>query len=259
MMSVQSMPSTLALTNQAVENPEEPVQEVKQPTPKLSSALTNLLTTNQTQDGTASRQQMPQARSESKGVVKVMSPQYSKSVQKTKEHARNYRMQTMTASKVHQSTNLLSSNAKKQQQSSKGKFELPLLSNRSNSKLSLVRNTPSVSQKVMAQAHSTQSHNFLPSKIGQGIMTAQQPLNKPGQGSKNTQSMARMYASQTATSPERGTRGSVGPAAPKLSAQKSPGKSFKNARNAQLSSTLMTTSIVGQGVRKQQFAKTTSL
>lgn len=87
---------------------------------------------------------MPQARSVSKGAAKVMSPQYSKSVQKTKEHARSYRMQTMTASKVHQSTNLLSSNAKKQQQS-KGKFELPLLSNRSNSKPSLIKNTPSVS------------------------------------------------------------------------------------------------------------------
>ena len=135
---------------------------------------------------------------------------------------------TMTASKVHTSTNLLNSNAKKQ--TSKGKFELPLLSNRSSSKPNLVRNTPSISQKVMAQASTTQSHNFLPNKIGQGLMVSQQPLNKPGQ--HKTQSMARMYSSQAAGSPERGTRGSVGAAAPKLSAQKSPGKSFKHARNA---------------------------
>lgn len=111
----------------------------------------------------------------------------------------------------------------------------------------------------MAQAHATQSHNFLPSKLGQGTMVAQQPLSKPGQSGKNTQSMARMYSSQTAASPERGTRGSVGPCAPKLSAQKSPGKSFKNARNAQLQSNLMTTTSIGSGVRKQQFAKTTSI
>ena len=82
----------------------------------------------------------------------------------------------------------------------------------------------------MAQASTTQSHNFLPNKIGQGLMVSQQPLNKPGQ--HKTQSMARMYSSQAAGSPERGTRGSVGAAAPKLSAQKSPGKSFKHARNA---------------------------
>lgn len=104
----------------------------------------------------------------------MMSPYNNcKSVQKTKDHqqARTYRMQTMTASKVQTSTNLLSSNAKKQ--TSKGKFELPLLSNRSSSKPNLVRNTQSVNQKVMAQATSTQSHNFLPSKIGQGVMIAQ--------------------------------------------------------------------------------------
>ena len=72
----------------------------------------------------------------------MMSPYNSKSVQKTKDQARTYRMHTMTASKTQTSTNLLNSNAKKQ--SSKGKFELPLLSNRSNSKPNLVRNTPSV-------------------------------------------------------------------------------------------------------------------
>ena len=190
-----------------------------------------------------------QTRSASKG-TNLMSPYNSKSVQKTKEHARTYRMQTLTASKVQPSTNLLNSNAKKQ--SAKGKFELPLLSNRSNSKPNVVRNTPSVSQKVMTQASTTQSHNFLPTKIGQGMMVAQQPLNKPGQTQAKTQSMARMYSSQTAQSPDRATRGSIGPSALKLSAQKSPGKSFKHARNAP---SQVTTTLVGSGVRKQQFAK----
>lgn len=75
-----------------------------------------------------------------------MSPYNSKSTHKTKEHARTYRMQTMTANKLHTTTNLLNSNAKKY--SNKGKLELPLLSNRSNSKQ--MRNQPqSVNHKIM--------------------------------------------------------------------------------------------------------------
>lgn len=102
----------------------------------MNGALTNLLSN----PADVRQSIVNQARSASKG-NKVMSPYNSKSVQKTKEHARTYRMQTMTASKVHTSTNLLNSNAKKQ--SAKGKFELPLLSNRSNSKPTIVRNQTS--------------------------------------------------------------------------------------------------------------------
>jgi len=64
----------------------------------------------------------------------MMSPYNSKTGLKAKDQARSYRMQTMTASKP-QTTNLLNSNVKQQQ--SKNKFELPMLSNRSNSKQAL--------------------------------------------------------------------------------------------------------------------------
>lgn len=64
----------------------------------------------------------------------MMSPYNSRSA-KTKDATRSYRMQNMTASKTHGTTNLLNSNAK---QSAKNKFELPLLSNRSNSKPNLM-------------------------------------------------------------------------------------------------------------------------
>lgn len=161
MMSVQSMPPTLALTSHAAANLEDPVENLQiQPVAqKLNCALTNLLTAPETRPRMATANQ---PRSASKG-IKVMSPYNSKSTQKTKEHARTYRMQTMTASKVVTSTNLLNSNAKKY--SNKVKFELPLLSSRSNSKP--MRNTPqSINQKVMTQASLTQSHNFLPTKIG---------------------------------------------------------------------------------------------
>ena len=64
--------------------------------------------------------------------------------------------------------------------------------------------------------------------------------------------MARMYASQAACSPERGTRASFGAAAPRMSSQKSPSKSFKNARNTavQMPTTTQMTTLVGSGVRK---------
>jgi len=55
------------------------------------------------------------------------------------------------------------------------------------------------------------------------------------------------------------TQGSIGasqlgPAQPKMTAQKSPGKSFKHGRNGTQSATQITT-LVGAGVRKQQFVK----
>ena len=71
--------------------------------------------------------------------------------------------------------------------------------------------------------------------------------------------MARMYASQAAAcSPERGVRASFGAAAPKMSAQKSPGKNFNKLttnRNAVAQMPTQMTTLVGSGVRKQQFAK----
>lgn len=143
MMSVQSMPSTLALTNQTAANLEDPVENLQtQPSQKLNGALTNLLTGPEPQSRLSTANK---ARSASKG-NKIMSPYNSKSTHKTKEHARTYRMQTMTANKLHTTTNLLNSNAKKY--SNKGKLELPLLSNRSNSKQ--MRNQPqSVNHKIM--------------------------------------------------------------------------------------------------------------
>ena len=66
----------------------------------------------------------------------VMSPYNSKTTQKVKD-VRNYRMQTLTASKVQTSTNLLSSNAK--QANKNNRLELPLLSTRSASKNNLVQ------------------------------------------------------------------------------------------------------------------------
>ena len=103
----------------------------------------------------------------------MMSPYGSKTNQRGKDQNRNQRMQTMTAQKM-QSTNLLSSNNK---QSSKSKFELPLLSNRSNSKPTLVqqKHPLSINKEVIKSAQAggvtmTQSHNFLPTKIGSGIL-----------------------------------------------------------------------------------------
>ena len=59
----------------------------------------------------------------------MMSPYTAKTAQKGKDVGRVNRMQTLTATKIQSSTNLLQSSAK---QASKKQFELPLLSNRSN-------------------------------------------------------------------------------------------------------------------------------
>jgi len=194
----------------------------------------------------------------------MMSPYGSKTAQKSKGDARTYRMQTLTASKM-QSTNLLNSNAK---QTQKNRFELPLLSNRSSSKptLALAKNPLSVTkvpttQATCLQMTTTQSHNFLPSKIGCGVIS-QQPLAKPGQQNPTmltakTNSVARLYSSNKEpqsmdTTPTGSSTGTsmVGPAALKMSAQKSPGNTFKHTRNAQ-SAAQMTT--LAGGVRKQNF------
>jgi len=104
----------------------------------------------------------------------MMSPYGSKTAQKSKGDARTHRMQTLTASKM-QSTNLLNSNAK---QTQKNKLELPLMSNRSSSKPSLaLAKTPlsvtkvATTQATCLQMTTTQSHSFLPSKIGCGVIS----------------------------------------------------------------------------------------
>lgn len=145
-------------------------------------------------------------------------------------------MQTMTACKTVAGTNLLCSNTK---QSSKNKFELPLLNNnRSNSKpaLSAVRSTLNQSQSTkQMQVTANQmasSHNFLPSKISTSISS--QPLQKPGATSQA--SVGRMY--QTCKDGSDGAvlgslgANQLGPAQPKVTnSHKSPGKSFKSGKN----------------------------
>lgn len=96
----------------------------------------------------------------------MMSPYAAKNGAKTKENPRSYRMQTMTASKLQSSSkNLLVSNNK-----SSGKFELPMLSTRSTSKPTLLQQRNQQSASKIAQNAGAQSHNFLPGKIGCGIM-----------------------------------------------------------------------------------------
>ena len=93
---------------------------------------------------------------------------------KAKDQARSYRMQTMTAHKGQTSTNLLNSNIKQQQnqaqqnQQSKSKFELPMLSNRSNSRQALGQTRTLKDQqngRQVSSASLTSSQNFLPSRI----------------------------------------------------------------------------------------------
>lgn len=187
-----------------------------------------------------------------------MSPHGSKTSQKAKEASRTYRIQTLTASKL-QSTNLLGSSAK-----NKGnKFELPFLSSRSNSKTTMMAKNMSVQVKngTPTQANGAQSHTFLPTKIGSGVLQ-NQPLQKPGQVNPSllhgqTKSVARLYQTtkeigSAETTPSGSSTGTthVGPAAVKMSATKSPGKTFKHTRNAQ--SMAQMTTLAG-GVRKQQF------
>lgn len=187
----------------------------------------------------------------------MMSPYNSKTGAKNKD-TRTYRMQTMTACKAGAAgTNLLCSNTK---QSSKNKFELPLLNNRSNSKpaLSSVRPTlkesQSTKQMQVTSNQLTSSHNFLPSKIATSITS--QPLQKPGASSQAN--AGRMYQTCKDGS-DAGVLGSIGanqlgPGQPKVTnSHKSPGKSFKNGRNTASASQI--TTLIGSGVRKQQFVK----
>ena len=195
----------------------------------------------------------------------MMSPYGSKTSQKAKDAARSYRMQTLTASKL-KSTNLLGSSAKN---ASKGtnKLELPYLSNRSSSKPTMMTKSLAIQAKdckSTTQATLTQSSNFLPSKIGCGVLQ-NQPLHKPGQVTPvllngQTKSVARLYqtggkegvqSSETTPSGSSIGNNQVGAGAVKMSATKSPGGNFKHARNVQ-SMGQMTT--LAGGVRKQQFS-----
>lgn len=147
MMSVQSMPPTLALTNQA--KPDMMGQTNEDVAP-LAHCRQNYASQQKPLAGPSNllgqglvainpRQSVEQPSRHTKSASKnamMMSPYTSKTGAKGKDQARTYRMQTLTASKTQTTTtNLLNSNAK---QSSKKQFELPLLSNRSNSKPSLV-------------------------------------------------------------------------------------------------------------------------
>ena len=247
MISAQSMPASLALTNQAKSAEgtgaanEYATQQQRVAPGAQTNVRSSVVETNTTSSAAARH-----TKSASKGAA-IMSPYNSKSTQKLKDSsARLQRMQTLTASKIPQSTNLLNSNIKQAQgrNPSANKFELPLLSNRSSSKPTLVKGGKST-QAAMA---STQSHNFLPSKIGTGVLN---------QNSK-TNSAARLYSTnngkeQQSTEPSPASISATGVAVNNLrvSSQKSPGKSFKNARNTQ-SAAQMTT--LAGGVRKQNFA-----
>lgn len=143
-MSVQSMPACLALNS--VENDGqtgEPLSDEAQAhymTQQRQTTLTNAIANGVVGQGlrnSSDQQPARHTKSAQKGAMLMMSPYGSKSTQRGgKDQPRNQRMQTMTAQKM-QSTNLLSSNMK--QSSTKNKFELPLLSNRSSSKPSLVQ------------------------------------------------------------------------------------------------------------------------
>ena len=133
--------------------------------------------------------------------------------------------------------------------------------------------TSSSKDAVLRASHASgasAANNFLPTKIGSGIL-AQQPLQKPGTVGNNmmsstgkTHSVARLY--QTAkelgqksielgqpVEGQTGDNAGAGPAAPKVNAQKSPGKTFKSQRNAQ--SLAQMTTLVGSGVRKLTMTK----
>ena len=138
MMSVASMPASLALpASSAPEMDEQPECEEannyqSSRVPMIGVAVDTRMSVDQLQ------QSGRLTKSATKGAM-MMSPYNSKNSAQAKD-ARTMRMQTLTASKMGAGTNLLSSNAK---QSSKNKFELPMLSNRSNSKpaLTQVRST----------------------------------------------------------------------------------------------------------------------
>lgn len=141
------MPPTLQLANQSDVNnieAEATLYETAQQQPmpaqnnyastKPGPTLTNMIATGAINNvRTSVEQPSRHTKSASKGGM-MMSPYTGKSGQKNGQ-ARTYRMQTMTASKLHSTTNLLNSNA---MQATKNRFELPLLSNRSASKPSLV-------------------------------------------------------------------------------------------------------------------------
>jgi len=171
MMSVASMPASLALTNLTA-RPEEQVET------DVDCAVANTATYQSSQKMVPAMQQHQSSARHTKSASKchmMMSPYTSKTKQmansKEPQATRSYRMQTMTAQKASTGNNLLCSGVK--QSSSKGRFELPMLSNRSNSKQTLgaVRNMSQTGKQVTSTSFSS-SHNFLPSKIAAG-MTAQ--------------------------------------------------------------------------------------
>lgn len=103
----------------------------------------------------------------------------------------------------------------------------------------------------------TQSHNYLPSKIGSGIFAGK---NGGTPQTAQKQGVARLYSSTALardhSSSQHGRDSSMpangmGPSAPKISSAKSPGKTFKQKPGC----TGQLTTIAGSGVRKQQTLK----
>ena len=89
-----------------------------------------------------------------------------------------------------------------------------------------------------------------------------QPLGKPGQQTAapaallmhgKTNSAAHLYQTtkETGCTAEKVVLGTGGPSAPKISNQKSPGKTFKHGRTGHNAAQLTTLGV--SGVRKQQF------
>ena len=158
----------------------------------------------------------------------------------------------MTAQKASTGNNLLSSGVKQSQ--SKGKFELPMLSNRSNSKQTLgATRDMSQNEKQVTPTSMSSSHNYLPKN---------QPLQKSVQmpptmmTNAKGPSMARHYQTckDAPTNVAASDSTSMNPSAPRTMAHKSPGKTFKHSGRNTVSAAQMTT-LVGSGVRKQQFVK----
>ena len=174
----------------------------------------------------------------------------------TKPNTKTQRLQTYNSFKLGSNTAI-----KANPQKSQSKFELPMLNNRSSSKPSIgfsgsnrKVNEPQMStcKNMMPNMQQTQSHNFLPAKqvVNGAIQTLTVNANNSGTLSASKQnngnlcvnkaqqmsSVARLYQSQQPGSKLENNSsgmctsshgGSANVAAPKISNNKSPGKTFK--------------------------------
>lgn len=166
------------------------------------------------------------------------------------------RLQTYNSFKLG-SNSAIKANPSKHQ----SKFELPMLNHRSSSKQNLVFTNSSSNTKlreshstggmnIIPNMHQTQSYNFLPAKQvvngaiqtlsvnctpSQSVSSSKQPSGLPTSKAQQMASVARLYQSQGITNGSlkessaavNSTGYAGGPSAPKISQNKSPGKSFK--------------------------------